>query len=153
MTRSQRLQGAGSSCTRSGGEACAGRAASRVLPCEVPDTEFAFPSGRAAVRLSTSTQPLTSREMVEFRRGQVPVLSSLIEVGQRHQKWTRSTGMGHNEHCRREQGWSASLLWRLQPVLRLQCFKHIYFFILPLVLVRWITRHDITLCIFGGMLI
>lgn len=61
-------------------------AASGMLQGEVCNTELACPSGMAAVQLSTSTQALTSRETVEFRRSQLSVLSDLIAVGQWGQK-------------------------------------------------------------------
>lgn len=95
------------------------------------NAKLAFISGRAAMQLSTFTQPRTSREMVEFRRGHVSALSSLIEVCQWDKKWTRSTRMEHAEYCRSQQGCSASLLSVLQLVLRLQHFhfqRHLLFY-------------------------
>lgn len=91
-------------------------AASQVLPSEVHYT-------LRGQQLSPSGQPLTSRETVEFRRAQVSFLSSLTKVDQQNWKWTRSSEMGCSEHCRRKQGWSASLLWILQSVLHLKHFN------------------------------
>lgn len=131
-TRSQCSQGPGSSRACFDRETFTPELGSQPgLLRERRNAELAFISGRAAVRLSTSTQPLTSREMVEFRRRHISALSNLSEVCQWNKKWTRSTGMEHAEYCRSRQGCSASLVSMLQLVLCLQCFhfqRHLLFY-------------------------